>query len=1047
MNPLTTKMHTALVALSMVFMPCFVAAAMAQQIAIPRVEMMPNKPEPYQMRAWAQVAAGYDSLVFDLNQTGSYLPLIRINTNTINYPNHESVALHSYVGTNSPGGGEAINVLPAVIGATLVGIDKSNQNGMNWVLMCEEFFNRRSSENVYLNNPATKSGNDWWYDTMPNVFFYQLFDLYGGVGDFEFQFTSVADRWLEAVTQMGGITVPWMKPNMNYRAWNLSTMTPNDQGVKEPEAAGAIAWILYNAYIKTGNEKYRIGAELAMEFLNSRTTNPSYELQLPYGAYTAERMNAELGTNYNITKIINWCFDVGPLRRWGVITGNWGGFDCYGLIGEATGQGDYAFAMNGFEQVGALVPLVRYDDRFARAIGKWVLNVANASRLFYAKYHPVDHQDNEDWATEYDPNSYIAYEAMRRDWNGKIPYATGDAMRGGWAATNLALYGASHVGIFGGIIDTTNVEMILKLDVRKTDYFSEEAYPTFLYFNPYSETKSINIETGPGMHDVYDAISNSFLLTGISGSTDFQVPAEKAVLVVITPTGGNVTYDLDKMSVNDIIVDYKAGRNIANYPPRIKALSSASTQVFVGEANTVYCTAEDKNADHLTYQWSVTSGMLSTLGATAIWSATESNNTAQISCRVEDGKGGSDSSSVSVFIIDNHVPTIDSLFANPAQIGIDDSTSLTCIATDLDNDSLSYFWEAASGSIRGAGPTVTWKAPSNQGYYTISCLVKDSKGAQVLDSVAVIVGGLVGDFPFDNNANDVSGLGNNGIISGAQFVEDRFGNANSALSFDGDDDHVRIPVHPSLNFQNAISLNFWMKSTDFFSREAFVISHGSWQNRWKVSIIPDKKLRWTANTESGIFDLDTKSPLKSDTLYNVTVTYGNGSIKIYLNGHLDGDVAWNGLIMQTNFDLMIGQMLPGNTEYNFKGEIDDVKIFNYVLSPEEIKNLAEIGTAVDESFDAVLPKSTILYPGFPNPFNPSIKLRYFIAEPGHVHLKIFNSLGQMVATIMDNEENPGFKTAEWNGHDKQGQKVPSGVYFVHLVAGSDVQIKKILMLK
>ena len=131
------------------------------------------------------------------------------------------------------------------------------------------------------------------------------------------------------------------------------TMLPFNSGVEEPEAAGAIAWILYNAYLETGNEEYRIGAEWCLEFLNSLLTNPSYELQLPYGVYAAARMNAELGTTYNLDKMVNWCFNVGPLRDWGAILKHWGGYDVDGLIGEVNGSNDYAFLMNTFEQVGA----------------------------------------------------------------------------------------------------------------------------------------------------------------------------------------------------------------------------------------------------------------------------------------------------------------------------------------------------------------------------------------------------------------------------------------------------------------------------------------------------------------------------------------------------------------------------------------------------------------------------------------------------------------------------------------------------------------------
>ena len=115
---------------------------------------------------------------------------------------------------------------------------------------------------------------------------------------FKISLLIVADQmaW-QLLIAMGGSTTPWQVPYMNYRAFNLMTMEPFTSGVDEPEAAGAIAWILYNAYLETGNEKYRIGAEWCLEFLNSLLTNPSYELQLPYGVYTAARMNAELGTN------------------------------------------------------------------------------------------------------------------------------------------------------------------------------------------------------------------------------------------------------------------------------------------------------------------------------------------------------------------------------------------------------------------------------------------------------------------------------------------------------------------------------------------------------------------------------------------------------------------------------------------------------------------------------------------------------------------------------------------------------------------------------
>ncbi|MGE5431830.1 MAG: hypothetical protein ACM3QX_12185, partial [Syntrophomonadaceae bacterium] len=623
----------------------------SQQISVSRIDQMPNIPAPYEMRNWKSVALGYDSLVFNLNAKGDYLPLIFINNNTVNYPAHPSFGLHTVVGTPNPNNGEAINVLPAVIGASLAGVDKSSQNGNNWVLMCEEYFNRRPEEDVYLNSPNSTSGDDWWYETMPNVFFYQLYSMYPHTGDFKNQFTTVANRWLQAVNAMGGSTSPWHIPNMNYRAFSLSTMKPNTQGVIEPEAAGAIGWILYMAYTETGDEKYRIGAEQSLEFLNSLSSNPAYELQLSYGAYISARMNAELGTNYNMQKIVNWCFDVGPLRSWGSILGNWGGYDVSGLIGEVYQAGYYyAFLMNCFEQAGALVPMVRYDKRFARAIGKWMLNVSNAARLFYPKYLPAENQDSYAWAQQYDPNSYIAHEAIRQTVNGKTPFATGDAISGGWGKTTLSLYSSSHVGIFGGIIDTTNVEKILRLDLLKTDYFHKTAYPSYLYFNPYSSDQAVVMDLGSGSHDIYDAVSGTFIKKGVSGSTEVTIPADAAIIAVITPAGGAVTYDGDKMLVSGVVVDYQSGHLTGQYPPRIKSLSSTTPKVVTGGSANIYCTAEDKNTgDTLSFKWTSSGGTISGTGASVKWTAPDSLlGTFSISCIVTDTKGMSDTAGVTI---------------------------------------------------------------------------------------------------------------------------------------------------------------------------------------------------------------------------------------------------------------------------------------------------------------------------------------------------------------------------------------------------------------
>lgn len=1023
-----------------------------QQITIDRVEPMPNMPTPYEMRDWEEVARGYDSLVFDFDSSGQYLPLIFWRTNTVNYPAHNSFGLHTVVSTTSPGSGEAINVLPAVISATLAGIDKSNQNGNNWVLMCEEFFNRRPEENVYLNHPIAQSGSDWWYDTMPNVFFYQLYDLYPRTGDFDYQLTTVAQRWRRAVRLMGGSTNPWQVPNMDYRAWELSTMTPNTGGVEEPEAAGAIAWLLYHAYKQTGNDEFRIGAEWAMEFLNNRNTNPSYELQLPYGAYLAAKMNAELGTTYDVEQLVEWCFTPdGNVRQWGVTLGNWGGYDCYGLVGEALYDG-YAFAMNTFEHVGALVPMVRYDDRFARSIGKWVLNAANAARLFYPNYLPPENQDSESWSYEHDPHSYIAHESMREEWNGISPYATGDAVVGGWGQTNLALYGSSHVGIFGGIIDTTEVRGVLQLDLLKTDYFRDDAYPSYLYYNPYTTDTTITIAVGDQPRDIYDAVTNTVLITNVTGEVSMGLPADAAVLAVLTPSGGTVEYELEEMLIDGITVDYNSDNPVPNYPPRLKALSAEEDTVLINSPVLIYYTADDRDNDTLSYSLEDQGSTITSDSSVIEWQAPGASGEYTLSGIVTDDSQLSDTLDITIHVIENIPPEIESINAVPSRVGTGEAVNLTCNAVDSDNDSLIYQWFALTGGFEDSvGTHAVWRAPDTPGYYYVSCRIEDEGGWQVSDSVGISVGHLIADLSFQGNARDSSGFGNHGSVYGASLTTDHHSNEESAYAFDGQDDFIRILNHPSLDTKEEISVLFWMKVNEFYERESYPISHGNWERRWKVSIIPDRRLRWTIKTDAssnnGIIDLDSEQPLQQNRYYHVACTYNGDSIRIYLDGDLNNSAAWSGFLRFTDVDLTIGQVLPDNNQYNLNGVIDEVRIYDIALTGGEIRNIYQETVDIGNNSPGFAPDDFRLTQNFPNPFNNSTRFTFSLPTEVPVTISIYDTRGLVVNTLVSAKRSAGHYTVDWNGTDNDGKPVASGLYFVRMEAGDYLKTRKLLLVK
>jgi len=526
---------------------------------IGRVELMPNIPSPFIMRDWKKVAQDYDAFAFDFDKTGEYLPLIAWDTGHLNF-DRDTFSMPSYVGRDYAD--EAINCIAAVVSATLVGIDKSNHSGCNWVLMCENWYNIETGQYLYLNNRYAFTGGSFWYELLPNLLFYELAYYYPNTGNFQNEMHAVANRWYNACIVMGGSDDPWAIPDFYYTAFDFSSMKPVYNGEwAEPDAAAAIGWLEYVAWLKWGAPEYLTAADWCLQYLDKIPFNPLYEILLPYGAYAAARMNAELGRNFDIPKIINWCFGPSDVRPgWGVIAENWGGYDCHGLHGSITDNGGYAFAMGTYENVGCLVPLVRYDDRYARAIGKYVLNAANAARLFYGNGLDAEHQDSEDWIYQYDTNYCIGYEALRKEWGGISPLATGDVNRERYedqsGPTNLGLYGSSHVGIFGGIICPTNDEKILQLNCLVTDYYHDAAYPTYLYYNPYAIEKSVEIDVGPDAKDLYDAATDNFLGTGVSGLASFILPADSAAVVVVAPANGTISRDGNKKLINGVVVDY-----------------------------------------------------------------------------------------------------------------------------------------------------------------------------------------------------------------------------------------------------------------------------------------------------------------------------------------------------------------------------------------------------------------------------------------------------------------------------------------------------------
>jgi hypothetical protein len=145
----------------------------------------------------------------------------------------------------------------------------------------------------------------------------------------------------------------------------------------------------------------------------------------------------------------------------------------------------------------------------------------------------------------------------------------------------------------------------------------------------------------------------------------------------------------------------------------------------------------------------------------------------------------------------------------------------------------------------------------------------------------------------------------------------------------------------------------------------------------------------------------------------------------------------------TSIDLTIGQMLPGDTQYNFNGEIDDVRIYNRALSDAEVADLVGIVTSVHDPSQAT-PATSRLKPNYPNPFVAATTIQYELAASGPVSISVTDLVGRNVQQLFSGNAGAGAHRLLWDGRNGDGRPVSAGVYFVRFEFGGGVEYRKIV---
>ena len=93
------------------------------------------------------------------------------------------------------------------------------------------------------------------------------------------------------------------------------------------------------------------------------------------------------------------------------------------------------------------------------------------------------------------------------------------------------------------------------------------------------------------------------------------------------------------------------------------------------------------------------------------------------------------------------------------------------------------------------------------------------------------------------------------------------------------------------------------------------------------------------------------------------------------------------------------------------------------------------------------PQVPSLKQNYPNPFNPATTIDYELQKTGVISLKVYDTMGRLIKTILDEKKEAGYYSVTWNGKDESAKEVPSGIYYYCLSGKKFSETKQMILLK
>lgn len=510
--------------------PAYPVKSFDYQKDIPRVTLYDSYvPKDYAFLDYAEKARQFDQALFDATLEGDHLPMIWNRT--------DSFGFGAYVG-DSRGYVEGVSAISAVLSASLIGIDKSDDHGLNYVAMLKQFYN--SNQKVILNNMfAVSTDNSLWYTLYPGILMTQVSLLYPEETDLRDIVLENIQSWYHAQTIFNDQPEG---PNYAFTAFDFTTMEPVDNGIwTEPDSAVGIGMLMYYGYQLTAEDRYLEALIETMDYITQYFGSPLYELLHYYAPFLAAYLNAEHGTQYSLENLLNDTFDGLSIPRggWGSMVGTWGDFPVDGLMGSTRDRKGYAFSMNSFASAFILGSFVSYDARYASSMGAWLLHLSSNGRYFFpdqiaARYQSCDYHEV---CGDFNEKTFssVPYEGIINGYNSRTPWVGGDPLINGWAPTDLSIYSGASTGLLGAMIQATDVSGILVFEVNKMARIGTHRPGNYLLYNPHPTSEDVTYLTqSKDPVYIFDLVSKTWVTDDAVTEIRLNLaPLESVILVEV----------------------------------------------------------------------------------------------------------------------------------------------------------------------------------------------------------------------------------------------------------------------------------------------------------------------------------------------------------------------------------------------------------------------------------------------------------------------------------------------------------------------------------